>query len=400
MALSVQYIYNYTINMFRLKLVAGKDGLNKYVSWMCYTEDPDTIEFIRGSELAVTTGLNVFRHSQNTEDKSEEYITEFLCRTITELTNRNASGLIVNVGKYIDTIPPAIIALCERLEFPLFTMPWEIHTIDLMQEVCNKIVNDSQKHKSLEQCFYDAIFHPKNFDASCLKNTPFANDNEYSVIIMKIPENLFDNNSDQLQRYIEFSFNTKIGLSPFDFCWFLFNERIVYILHADGRDTAAAMNKIAKKDKFLAKSKIAVSSVCRSHKGLEAEFRRADFALSFFDDDQTVNDYNALGVYKIFSEVKDRSVLENFYNEVLGRLDSLGKEKRDGFLETLKLYVSFGGRIQKTAEENFAHRNTINYRIRRISEILQIDLQNSENMFKIQTALHVKALLDKKAAES
>ena len=69
MALSVQYIYNYTINMFRLKLVAGKDGLNKYVSWMCYTEDPDTIEFIRGSELAITTGLIVFRHSQNTDDK-------------------------------------------------------------------------------------------------------------------------------------------------------------------------------------------------------------------------------------------------------------------------------------------------------------------------------------------
>ena len=394
MALSVQYLYNYTINMFRLKLVAGKDGLNKYVSWMCYTEDPDTIEFIRGSELAITTGLNVFRHSQNTDDKSSEYIAEFLSRTISELVNRNASGLIVNVGKYIDTIPVSIIALCDRLQFPLFTMPWEIHTIDLMQEVCNKIVNDNQKHKTLEQSFYEAIFRPKSFDVSCFENTSFANANEFSIILMKIPENLFENNSDRLQHYIDYSFNPKIGLSPVDFCWFIFNEKIVYILHTDGRDTAALMNKAAKNDKHFAGSRIAVSAVCRSYKELGSEFDHADFALDFCNNDKTLCDYKSLGVYKIFAEVKNRSVLQNFYNEVLGKLDSLGKAKRDDYLATLKLYADFGGRIQKTAEENAAHRNTINYRIHRISEILKIDLQNSENMYKIQTALHIKKLLD------
>ncbi len=394
MALSVQYIYNYTINMFRLKLVAGKDGLNRYVSWICYTEDPETIEFIRGSELALTTGLNVYRHSQNTADQSKEYITEFLYRTITELSKRNASGLIVNVGKYIDTIPASIIALCERLQFPLFTMPWDVHTIDLMQEVCNRIVNDNQKHKTLEQCFYDAVFHPKNFDVSCLQNTSFANAEVFSVILMKLPENLFDNNTDQLQRYLDYSFNTKIGLSPFDFCWYLFNGSAIYILHTDGRDTAAIMNKIITKDKYLIGTKIAVSAVCHSYKELAAEYSHAEFALKFLNSDSSVNDYNSLGVYKIFSEVKDKSVLENFYNEVLGKLDCLGKDKRDDFLETLKFYASHGGRVQKTADGIFAHRNTINYRIRRISEILGVDMQDSEAMYKIMTALHVKDMLD------
>ncbi len=395
MALSVQYLYNYTINMFRLKLIAGQDGLNKYVSWMCYTEDPDTIEFIRGSELAITTGLNVFRHSDNANDKSNEYVTEFLSQTINELINRGASGLIVNVGKYIETIPAAIIALCDRLQFPLFTMPWEIHTIDLMQEVCNMIVNDNQKNKTLEQNFYEAIFHPKSFDVKSLKNTPFANAEEFSIILMQIPENLFDGNTDQLQHYIDFSFNLRINLSPADFCWFLYENLAVYILHTDGRDTAAVMNKTAKKNKYFSDSRVAVSSVCSSYKGLEAEFYHAEFALNFYDDDKSVCDFNQLGVYKIFAEVKDLNLLKNFYNEVLGKLDSLGKAKREDYLATLKLYTDFGGRIQKTAEENAAHRNTINYRIHRISEILGIDVQDSENMYKIQTALHIKNLLGK-----
>ncbi|MBO7639245.1 MAG: PucR family transcriptional regulator [Treponema sp.] len=395
MALSVQYLYNYTISLFKLKLVAGKDGLNKYVSWMCYTEDPDTIEFIRGNELAITTGLNVFRHSQNTDDKSNEYITEFLSRTISELVNRNASGLIVNVGKYINTIPVEIIALCDRLQFPLFTMPWEIHTIDLMQEVCNKIVNDNQKHKTLEQNFYEAIFRPRSFEVSSLENTPFANTNEFSVILMELPENLFENDNDQLKRYVDYSFNPKIGLSPLDFCWFLYNGKVVYILHTDGRDTAALMNKIIKKDRHFTGARISVSDLCNSYRELGAVFDHADFALRFCSRQTTLCDYSTLGVYKIFAEVKDLSVLKNFYNEVLGKLDSLGKAKRDDYLATLKLYADFGGRIQKTAEENAAHRNTVNYRIHRISEILGVDLQDSETMYRIQTALHIKNLLDK-----
>ena len=154
------------------------------------------------------------------------------------------------------------------------------------------------------------------------------------------------------------------------------------------------MNKISKKDKYLTGAKIAVSAVCRSYKELESEYAHAEFALKFLNSDSSVNDYNSLGVYKIFSEVKDKTVLENFYREVLGKLDSLGKDKRDDFLETLKLYVSYGGRIQKTAEGIFTHRNTINYRIRRISEILGVDMQDSEAMYKIMTALHVKDMLD------
>lgn len=396
MALSVQYIYNYTVNMFRLKLVAGKEGLNKYVSWMYYTEDPETVEFIRGGELAITTGLNVFRHAQNTGDKSDDYITEFLSNLINEFVSRNASGLIVNTGKYIDTIPVGIIALCDRLHFPLFTMPWEVHTIDVMQEVGNKIVNDNQKKKTLEQCFYDALFRPKNFDISRLEKTSFANVSKFSVILMEIPENIFENDEEQIKHYIDFSFNTKIGISPLDFCWFICDKKIVYILHTDGQDIATSVKNTASKDKFFSESRIAVSATCSSCKELGKEFEHAEFALSFCNQQQKLCNFNSLGVYKLFAEIKDKLVLEDFYNEVLGKLDVLGEAKKQDYLETLKVYTDFGGRIQKTADENAAHRNTINYRIHRISEILDIDLQDSENMFKIQTALHIKKILNLK----
>ncbi len=190
MAITVQSLYN-SLNVYRLKLIAGANGLQKHVSWVYYTEDPESIEFIRGGEIEITTGLNVERHKHNTDDKSD-FSLEFLTALIKESVDKNASGLIVNTGKYIDVIPQKIISLCDELDFPLFTMPWEIHTIDVMQEIGNKIVNDNQKGQTLEQCFYDVLFHSKNFNSAYLENTSFANASEFSIILMKIPSGLFD----------------------------------------------------------------------------------------------------------------------------------------------------------------------------------------------------------------
>ena len=47
MAITVQSLYN-SLNVYRLKLIAGANGLQKHVSWVYYTEDPESIEFIRG----------------------------------------------------------------------------------------------------------------------------------------------------------------------------------------------------------------------------------------------------------------------------------------------------------------------------------------------------------------
>ena len=65
MSVSMQSLYSATKDIYRIKVIAGKDGMNRNVSWMYYTEDESTISFIRGGELAVTTGLHLERSVQN-----------------------------------------------------------------------------------------------------------------------------------------------------------------------------------------------------------------------------------------------------------------------------------------------------------------------------------------------
>ena len=77
MALTVQTVFNLVKNKYKLSLIAGKEGLSKSISWIYYTEDSSTIEWIRGGELAITLGVNFERQIENKGEKSKN-LTEFL----------------------------------------------------------------------------------------------------------------------------------------------------------------------------------------------------------------------------------------------------------------------------------------------------------------------------------
>ena len=82
------------------------------------------------------------------------------------------------------------------------------------------------------------------------------------------------------------------------------------------------------------------------------------------------------------------------YEDVLGKLNNFSEQKKENYIETLKSYIEANGRVQKTADENSYHRNTINYRIHRLSEILGLDLQDGQTRYLIQTAIYIKEYLE------
>lgn len=388
MAISVQSLYESTEDIFRLKLISGKKGIFSPVSWVYYTEDVSTLNFLRGGELVITTGMSVGKNGPVSEDVLIEYL-EKLVKSISE---QNASALILNVGKYISFVPKKIAELCENLNLPLFTMPWEIHIIDLMEDYGNRIVQDKQKDFSLEKALYNAIFEPEKFLVSDLENTTFKNALQFSIVLLKIPEN-FTENKDALKRYLDFSFNIKAELNLSDFCYFIHDEKIIYVFKTDFFDFAKKIEKSARKDKFFNKMRVSVSGVCNSATNLFEEYKHALLAFNFCTSEELFCSYTELGVFKLFGEIQNKQVLEDFVNSVLGPLNVLEKEKRKDYLNTLKIYLEQNGKVQSTAKENSTHRNTVNYRIHKISDILQVDLSDGKARYLIQTALYVNDFL-------
>jgi PucR family transcriptional regulator, proline-responsive transcriptional activator len=395
MSLTLQALFDATADLYRLKLLAGRQGMQHPVSWMYYTEDASTIDFIRGGELALTTGMNIIREKSNIGRDDPSFTVEYLSLLITRLHGLDAAGIIINTGRYIPVIPAAIQKLCDTIAFPLFSMPWEIHMIDIMQDYGNRIVGERQKRKTIAEAFYNALFRPRKFDSAELVDTSFDRAVLYGIVILELPDELFRKSDDELARYVDYSFNGKFGFPPSLFCWFVHNHKIVYVFHDNPETAGAAISRASDADRYFHGMKTGVSGTCASVTGILHEYEHAVLALQFCSADKTVSYYRNLGIFKLLSEVHDRAVLEQQYDEVLGKLALFSSDKRTDYLKTLRLYIESGGKVSLAAQENSTHRNTVNYRIRRIREVLGADLTDAETRYRIQTALYIRELLDK-----
>lgn len=401
---SVQSLFSATSDLFRLKILAGRGGLQNPVSWMYYTEDISTVEFIRGGELIITTGLEIERLRKNTENKNDgnndEDMENYLFSLVTKLSEIGASGLILNIGKYIINISDKILILCDNLNFPLLTMPWEVHIIDIMQDYGKRILEAHEKTLTIEKALFNAIFHPKDFELSSISDSDFLKSaNGFFLVLLEFPADFAKKNSDEISRYMEFNFSTKIKILPDEYAMVLHEGKACYVVKSTDSKKSEKAKKVALaagSDKFLNGARISVSGVCQNILDLPKEYEHAKLALCFCGAENRFSDYDNLGIFQLFGEIKDRKVLEKFYDDTLGALNSMGKEKLSDYLHTLRSYLSSNGSVHKTAEETFAHRNTVNYRIKRICEILGVNLlQDGKARYKIQTALYVKDLLDR-----
>ena len=293
------------------------------------------------------------------------------------------------------TIPDEIAQLCDSLKFPLFSMPWEIHIVDIMQDYGNRIVRERQRRKTLGESFYNALFCPAKFNPGELADTSFNGALSYGVIILELPDELFMKSDDDLARYIDYSLNARIDFPQSSFCWFLHDRKIVYVVRDDPQAAGLALGRVTAADRYLATMKIGVSDPCASPSSLPGSYEHAAFALSLGNNAAGPSFYDDLGVFKLLAEIKDRAVLERYQAEVLGKLSVLEGEKRADYLKTLRLYLENDGSVAETALENYTHRNTVNYRIRKLRDILGVDLSDSATRYRLQTVLYIREFLDK-----
>ena len=106
-----------------LKLVGGKGGLSNPVEWVHIVGNMETAGFLKGGEIVFTTGIGM------EEETSLLMLTE-------KVYSNNASGLIVNIGPYIEEVPDEVIQFANEKDFPVFTVPWEIYLADMMRIFC------------------------------------------------------------------------------------------------------------------------------------------------------------------------------------------------------------------------------------------------------------------------
>ena len=68
--------------------------------------------------------------------------------------------------------------------------------------------------------------------------------------------------------------------------------------------------------------------------------------------------------------------------------------QKEDYLKTLYYYLKYNGSVQKVAESNNAHRNTINYRMSKIKDILDYDFSDGEENSRLLSCFYLQEILE------
>ncbi|MEH6907938.1 helix-turn-helix domain-containing protein [Neobacillus drentensis] len=111
--------------------------------------------------------------------------------------------------------------------------------------------------------------------------------------------------------------------------------------------------------------------------------------------DHRVLSYTDLGVQRFILQ-NSKEELIDFIHEVLGPLIEYEKTRKGELLSTLIVFLDQNQNIKKTADSLHIHTNTLSYRLKRIEEILLIDLNDSQPLFNIHLAINIYQYINEK----
>lgn len=136
----------------------------------------------------------------------------------------------------------------------------------------------------------------------------------------------------------------------------------------------------------------------RSYKGLEnvnksfSDAIKAKRTGNVFMDKKIIN-FNELGIFKILCQDVLIEELGDFYTTTLKPLVDYDNKKSTEFVKTLEAYFEHNGNLTRMSEQLYTHYNTILYRISRIEEITNMELDNPNDRLNLEIALKITQLL-------
>ncbi|WP_291292904.1 PucR family transcriptional regulator [Enterococcus sp.] len=139
-----------------LRLLTGSQSAAKLVDSIEITETPDIAHYIPERTFILTTAMIYKDHQQA------------LFTLIDSLVAKNAAGLGIKIGRFIDTIDPEVIDYAEKRNFPIVEVPATMPLGRLMHQLLNLLWDTKT-----EQLSY-ALDIQKRFSASLMKDVSIA----------------------------------------------------------------------------------------------------------------------------------------------------------------------------------------------------------------------------------
>ncbi len=414
-------------SMAQAKIIAGKSGLSNSIRWVYKPENMNFAKWVKGQELLIISTPVI---------QSEDFN---LLLVIKKANKLNMSGALLLTGdKYIASIDRSVVSYANLNNFPIFVISGEIPLVDIFEEIGHAIAYNKNSDALSDDILSGIIFGKNiNEDAFAMKfseagydldgkNRMFTinihgdrriEEYEYDTVISKIKNEFNSGNMNALlSRYgnnivgcfclkkgemdvsgrsadINMSGNNISEIIPV-------NSSMKNILDTDTVSESDKKEVLAKIYKSLSEYLYSISSdiklvmgVGRAYEGigdLQKSFTEASRCVILSEKmnmSGRVFWYEEMGIYNLFSELADKKVMQEFIDNTLGVIIEYDRNNNSNLLETLKAYLWNNNSLIHASEQLYTHRNTVKYRVQRISQLTGRDFDDAITRLEFMNAI-------------
>ena len=368
----------------QMQLVAGREGADNEIRWVHYLEEPKYVEWLKGGELIIISGVVTADH--------EDLLLELMER----LFEKNAAGVVINLSCYIRKIPQAVLDYGDRMGFPIFEMPARVRIVDVSQSVCLAIFKNQKYDSDAERLMEDALLGRRltRQRTARFENLGYEDARPYRVVIFRTrgqketADDLFyeENAVETLLQNLKGELKRQLPAACSAFLCVV-EEQVVWM--ADGSIAREELTEYcAGGERAFPETEwyVGVSERFTGLQNLRRALVHGETAADAAGEQTAPGPvfYEDMIDSRLFSYVPDQQEKRQMAQQILG---PLLEPRNQELLRFAEMYFRCDCNVRRTAEALYLHVNTAHHRLEKICRLLQRDLSRVEDRFRILLAL-------------
>lgn len=378
-------ISNYTVSDFyktfekQLKLVAGSGGMARVISnvgILDYEVDPVQKDKyfhtnFHENQMVITT-FSVARDNP--------YL---ILDAIKYLISKGVSGLVIK-NIYRLPVHESVIRYANSKNFPIFYVDSsELYVETMMLEIYQQlffinVLNESFKYANLllsSDLSSDEVLHyarkinpsfPEQYRSIFVRRDDFSENDpteKYYAAYLKSPLNVPENS-------------------------FLPYENGFFLILSDGfGDIEKYTKNILKMNKDV---NFGISNRHSSLAELDVCLRESTYAASLPESFSHVIYYSRIGALQIILPFAQSVEMQHFKSGILDPVLDFDIENKGNLMETITAYINMNCDLVKTAEALSQHKNTIRYRLNKITSLTGLDYKSFSDLEQLSLAIKIE----------
>lgn len=387
------------LNLDGMELLTGSAGLGRVVSWTYLVQTRPFEDHMNQGNFALIV-VDFVR-----------YDFEETLRAMEELNDLGISGMGISIVDDREQVPRWLIDRARELALPLFYIRWKgASYVDISQSVGELILETNVQNKRTSDYLYNLLFgyeiNTKYVEKISLQfGLDFTKPYRVGIIFV---DRKYGINLEQDEHTYEYYANclnhevTKMKGHPM---FMRFLNKFVLLFEAKENheiedEVEEMLQNLDQQPQFegLITSTCILGAAYTNPKDFGQSYAEAKSLIPKKDvlpnpKHKKVLSASSMGIYKYMFNSGNQVDILDYCNEKLRKLEEYDHANGTFLQETLLTYYLNGFHMGQTADALFIHRNTLQYRLKQIGELLELELNDYMEYLDLINCIMIKRLM-------